>query len=145
MRRQRSSDGTVPPAAVLLISDGAQMSGKTTPSAAALKAHSMHIPVYTVVVGTQDGVVTVTLPSGYPAQIRVPPKPETLHQVASISGGESFTAADSTRLREIYQRLGSHLGHRTQSREISDVFAGGSAALLLFGGALSALWFRRIP
>jgi hypothetical protein len=48
-------------------------------------------------------------------------------------------------LRQIYEKLGSRLGHRQQSREITDLFAGGSAALLLFGGALSAVWFRRVP
>ena len=37
------------------------------------------------------------------------------------------------------------LDHRRESREITDLFAGGSAAFLLFGGALSALWFRRVP
>ena len=148
IRRQRASDGTIPPAAVLLISDGAQMSGRTTPTVAALKARAAHVPVYTVVLGTDDGVVTVDLGGGvggFKAQIRVPPSPDTLRQVARISGGKFFTARNDARLRQIYERLGSRLGHRRESREITDVFAGGSAALLLFGGALSALWFRRVP
>jgi hypothetical protein len=45
----------------------------------------------------------------------------------------------------VYEQLGSRLGHRRQSREITDFFAGGAAALLVAGGALSALWFRRVP
>ncbi len=145
VRRQRASDGTVPPAAILLISDGAQMSGRTTPTEAALRAKATHIPVYTVVVGTENGVVTVQLAGGFQAQIRVPPSPETLRQVARVSGGQFFTARNDERLRGIYESLGSRLGHRRESREITDLFAGGSAALLLFGGALSALWFRRVP
>jgi Ca-activated chloride channel family protein len=145
VRRQRASDGTVPPAAMLLISDGAQMSGRTTPTEAALKARAAHIPVYTVVVGTENGVVTVELAGGFQAQIRVPPSPETLRQVARVTRGQFFTARNDARLRRIYERLGSRLGHRRESREISNLFAGGSAALLLFGGALSALWFRRVP
>jgi len=48
-------------------------------------------------------------------------------------------------LRKVYEQLGSRLGHKTISREISDVFAGGSALLLLIGGTMSALWFRRVP
>jgi hypothetical protein len=28
---------------------------------------------------------------------------------------------------------------------VTDVFAGGSAALLLVGGLMSAFWFRRVP
>jgi Ca-activated chloride channel family protein len=143
--RQRASDGTRPPTAMLVISDGAQMSGQTTPQAAAQRARVQHVPVYTVVVGTPDGVVEVPLRGGFHAQIRVPPRPDTLERLARTTGGRFFTARNDARLRDIYDRLGSRLGSRKESREISDYFAGGSAALLLFGGALSALWFRRVP
>jgi Ca-activated chloride channel homolog len=145
VRRQRAGDGTIPPAAVLLISDGAQMSGTTSPTEAALKARAAHMPVYTVLVGTENGVISVPLAGGFKAQIRVPPSPETLREVARVSGGQFFTARNDARLRNIYERLGSRLGHRRESREITDLFAGGSGALLLVGGALSALWFRRVP
>ena len=144
-RAERTSDGRIPPTAMLVISDGAQKSGRTTPDAAAAQAKSLHIPVYTVVVGTQDGVVNVPVAGGYQAQLRVPPSPDTLRAVASVTGGQFFTAPDATRLRQIYQKLGSRLGHRRVKREVSDLFAGGSAALMLLGGALSALWFRRVP
>jgi Ca-activated chloride channel family protein len=144
-RRERAPDGSVPPTAILLISDGAQMSGRTSPGVAALDARSLHIPIYTVVVGTPDGVVTADLSGGFQAQIRVPPSPETLKTLAQVSRGEFFTAGSDTRLRQVYEKLGSRLGRRRQTREITDLFAGGSAALLLAGGALSALWFRRVP
>lgn len=144
-RAERTSDGKTPPTAMLVISDGAQTSGRTTAAAAAAQARSLHIPVYTVVVGTPDGVVNVPLAGGYQAQLRVPPNPETLRTVARVTGGQFFTAPDENRLRQIYEKLGSRLGHRRESREITDLFAGGSAAFLLFGGALSALWFRRVP
>jgi Ca-activated chloride channel family protein len=144
-RAERTSDGRIPPTAMLVISDGAQMSGRTTPDAAAAQARSQHIPVYTVVIGTEDGVVSVPVAGGFQAQLRVPPSPDTLRGVARATGGQFFTAPDATRLRQIYKKLGSRLGHRSENREISDLFAGGSAAFLLFGGALSALWFRRVP
>lgn len=144
-RRQRASDGTIPPTAILVISDGAQMSGQTTPDAAAQRAREAHIPVYAILVGTENGVVTVTLTGGFRAQIRVPPSPETLRTLTQATGGRFFTARNDSRLRQVYEKLGSRLGHRKQSREITDYFAGGSAALLLVGGALSAFWFRRIP
>ena len=123
----------------------AEMSGRTTPQAAAQRARADHVPVSTVVLGTQDGVVEVPLADGYTAQIRVPPRADTLQQLARATGGEFFTARDDARLRDIYKRLGSRLGNRNESREMSDYFAGGAAALLLLGGALSALWFRRVP
>jgi Ca-activated chloride channel family protein len=143
--RQRTSTGRATPAAMLVISDGAQMSGKTRPAAAARQARLHHVPIYTVVLGTPDGVVGTPLPGGFQAQIRVPPRPDTLQQLARETGGKFFTATNDSRLREIYQRLGSRLGSRRETREISDLFAGGSAALLVFGGALSAFWFRRLP
>jgi Ca-activated chloride channel homolog len=144
-RAERTSDGRIPPTAMLVISDGAQMSGRTTPEVAATQAKSVHIPVYTVVIGTPDGVVNVPVAGGYQAQLRVPPSPETLRTVARVTSGQFFTAPDGTRLRQIYEKLGSRLGQRRQKREITDLFAGGSAAFLVFGGALSALWFRRVP
>ena len=62
-----------------------------------------------------------------------------------VTGGGFYTDPNDERLREVYDKLGSRLGSRRESREITDFFAGGSAALALFGGALSALWFRRVP
>jgi Ca-activated chloride channel family protein len=143
--QERASDGTIPPTAMLVISDGAQKTGRTTPAAAATQAANAHIPIYSVVVGTPDGVITVPLAGGFQAQLRVPVDPETLRLVSRASGGRTFTSPDSTQLRVVYRHLGSRLGSRKESREITDLFAGGSAAFLIAGGALSALWFRRVP
>lgn len=143
-QRERRSDGSMPPAAVLLISDGARMGGRASPQAAARRAKALKVPVYSIVVGTPNGIVEQQLTGGFRQIIRVPPRPDTLQFIARATSGEFFTATNDTRLREVYERLGSRLGHRKQSREITDVFAGGSAVLLLAGGALSALWFRRV-
>jgi Ca-activated chloride channel family protein len=144
-RRQRAGDGTVPPAAIVVISDGSQQSGSTSPLTAAQRARAAHIPVYAVAVGTPDGVIEVPLAGGFQAQLRVPASPQTLQTVAQLAGGRFFAAPGVARLQEVYKRLGSRLGRRRESREITDLFAGGSAALLLAGGALSLLWFRRVP
>ena len=144
-KQERASDGTIPPTAMLVISDGAQKSGRLTPAAAALQAAAAHIPIYSVVVGTPDGVINVPLAGGYQAQLRVPVDPETLQLVARVSGGRTFTSPTNTQLQVVYKNLGSRLGSRKENREITNLFAGGSAAFLLFGGALSAFWFRRVP
>jgi Ca-activated chloride channel family protein len=145
VKRQRTSDGKVPPAAVLMISDGAQVGGTRTPQAAIREARAQHIPVYTVLVGTESGVVEVTIAGGLREIIHVPPSLQTLRQIAAGTGGQFFTATNDERVRDVYEKLGSRLGRHEQDREITDLFAGGSAALLLAGGALSALWFRRVP
>ena len=143
-RRQRASDGSRPPRAVLLISDGAPDGGQTAPRVAAQRARALGVPVHTVALGTPNGVVEETVIGGFRRIIRVPPNPATLRAIARATGGQFFAAADDARLREVYEQLGSRLGHRAESREITDYFAGGSAALLLAGGALSLFWFRRV-
>ena len=142
---QLTEDGARPPKAVLLISDGAPDGGTTPPREAAEKAKELSVPIYTVVVGTEQGVVEEELPGGLRQRIQVPPDPDVLRLVAEVSGGEFFTAVDDEGLKQVYEELGSRLGHRDKSREVTDVFAGGSAALLLAGGLLSALLFRRVP
>jgi Ca-activated chloride channel family protein len=144
-REQRAEDGSRPPRAVLLISDGAPDGGSTEPEEAAQRAKALKVPIYTVLIGTRDGVVEEELTGGLTRRIQVPPNPEVLRMVARVSGGEFFSATDDEGLEAVYEELGSRLGHRDTSREITDAFAGGSAALLLTGGLLSMLWFRRVP
>jgi Ca-activated chloride channel family protein len=132
------------PAAVLVISDGANEGGRVSPATAARRARAAHVRVYTVLVGTANGRVERPLPGGFREIVQVPSNPQTLQQVARASGGRFFAAATDRGLQRVYERLGSQLGHRTTSREVTDLFAGGSAALLLAGAALSTLWFRRV-
>jgi Ca-activated chloride channel family protein len=142
---RKAEDGSAPPRSVLLISDGARDGGAVAPQAAARRAKRLGAPVYTVLVGTENGVVEETLTGGFRQMIRVPPSPDTLREIARLSGGEFFTATDAEGLERVYKDLGSRLGTRKESREIGDYFAGGAAAFLLAGGALSMLWFRRVP
>jgi Ca-activated chloride channel family protein len=143
-KRQRSADGTRPPTSVLMISDGARDGGRTPPLTAAQQARRAGIPISTVLVGTSSGVVTNKLVGGYEEQIRVPPSPGTLQRIASSSGGTFFRARTTAALTDVYKRLATRIGHKTQSRQITDLFGIGAAVLLLAGGALSAYWFRRL-
>lgn len=137
--------GERPPASILLISDGAQTQGEVRPLQAAQRARTLGIPVYTIALGTPDGVVERQLPGGFTERTRVPPDPETLRLVASRTRAEFFAAPDDERLREVYDELGSRLGHKQKRAEVTVAFAGGGMALLLVGGALSTLLFRRLP
>lgn len=134
-----------PPRAIVLLSDGARDGGAIEPAEAAQQARRSGVPVYSVLVGTPDGVVEEELTGGYRRIIRVPPNAETLEQVAIASGGEFFAALDAEGLDAVYEDLGSRLGTREQDREITDVFAAIAAVLLLIAATISALLFKRVP
>jgi Ca-activated chloride channel family protein len=141
--RGSKTAGPAAPAAVLVISDGAQTVGRSQPTAAARRAGTLRTPIYTIVLGTPDGVIERKLVGGFTEITRVPPKPEALRAIAAVSHGESFTAADADELKQIYERLGSRLGTRQEEREITDYFSAGAGVFLLVGVALSTVWFRR--
>lgn len=145
-RPQEAAGGEPPPPrSILLISDGARDGGRVEPAEAAKLARESDVPVYSVLLGTGDGVVEETLPGGLRRIIRVPPSPETLEQISIATGGELFTALDAEQLRKVYDELGSRLGAKDVSREVTDVFAAISLALVLAAAAFSAFFFRRVP
>jgi Ca-activated chloride channel homolog len=143
--RQVPEGEPVPPRSILIISDGARDGGRIAPADAAREAREKEIPVHAVLVGTPEGVVEERLQGGFTQIIQVPPSPETLQELAAATGGEFYTALDDQELSAVYEELGSRLGTREVEREVTDVFAGGAAVLLLIGGALSAFLFRRVP
>jgi Ca-activated chloride channel homolog len=144
-RTSSTEEGERIPASILLISDGAQTVGRVTPAQAAQRARSAGVPVYTVALGTPDGVVERRLPGGFTERVRVPPDPATLRRIAAASGGEFFAVPDKEGLRRVYEELGSRLGKRDKRAEVTVAFAGAGMALLLAAGALSALLLRRLP
>jgi Ca-activated chloride channel homolog len=143
-QKQKARTGVVPPTTVLVISDGARDGGRTAPLTAARRAKALGVTVSTVLVGTPAGVVTKTLVGGFQEQIRVPPSPGTLQQVARATGGQFFRVRTSAALSQVYAHLATRIGHRTVDREITDLFAAGSIVALLASGALSMFWFRRV-
>jgi Ca-activated chloride channel homolog len=144
-RAQENTEEPPPPRAIVLMSDGLRDGGRVEPEEAANEAKRRGVPVYTVLVGTPEGVVEEELTGGFRRIIRVPTNPETLEQVATASGGKFFAAPDVESLGEVYEELGSRLGSREQDREITDVFAALAAALLLVAATISAFLFQRVP
>jgi Ca-activated chloride channel homolog len=143
--QSQEQGAAVTPRAIVLLSDGARDGGQIDPAEAAQQAKRRSVPVYSVLVGTPDGVVEEKLTGGFRRIIRVPPDPQTLEQVATTSGGEFFAAPDAQGLSRVYEELGSRLGTRDEDREVTDVFAGLAAALLLIAATASAFLFRRVP
>jgi len=143
LRRTATPGERPPPAAILLLSDGKSTSGRDA-SAAARAAARLKVPVYTVVLGTEQGTITVPRDGGGTATRNVPPDTESLAEIARVSGGKAYTAETATGLKEIYESLGSQLGHENQKREITSAVTGGGLALMLVGVAMSLRWFGRL-
>lgn len=119
-----------PPAAIVLLSDGSATDGSAAFDVAS-EARRLKIPIFTVALGTESGTITL---GG--RVVRVPPDPEALQRISSLSGGDAFRAEDSEELGTIYDKLGSQIGTKPEQQEITVLFAG--AALLLLAGAMTA-------
>ena len=133
------------PTTVLVVSDGKDDGSIVSPQEASGKARERNVPVFTVGMGTPDGVVEVPLAGGYTARVQVPADPTTLRRVAETTGGRFFSSPTLQQLQPVYSELKSRLGREDESHEVTVAFAAAGALMLLLGGALSASWFRRLP
>jgi Ca-activated chloride channel family protein len=141
LEQVRGTNNRRAPSAIVLLSDGKATDG-ADPVEAARQAGRLEIPIYTVALGTPDGIV-----SGGPfsAPIAVPPDPETLREMARASGGRAYQVEDAAELDRVYQRLGSQVGVKQRKREVSASFAGAGLLLLLAGVGLGTRWRGRLP
>jgi Ca-activated chloride channel homolog len=144
VNREGARERKRPPAAVILISDGASTHGRD-PVEVAREAGRARVPVYTVALGTDSGTIEVQRPDGTTATRSVPPDREAMRRIATISGARSFSADAGDELGAVYERLGSQVATRDEQREVTAAFAAGAGLLLLAGGAMSLRWFGRLP
>jgi Ca-activated chloride channel family protein len=128
-----------------VLSDGAVDGGHVPLPEAIRRVRTAKIPVFTALLGTDAGVVTVPHIGGYVERIQVPPDPAALRRVAQQTGGSFFAAPTAKDLDTVYADLKSRLGSTHENEEITFAFAVAGALLLLGGCTLSALWFRRVP
>jgi Ca-activated chloride channel family protein len=129
-----------PPAAIVLLSDGETTTGRD-PVEVAREARRLKIPIHTFALGTRDGVIQS--PDG--SLIPVPPDPETMRQIAELSGGRSFAVEDAEDLAGLYRELGSRVATKKEKREITAAFAGGGALLLMGAAAFGVRATARLP
>jgi len=142
-RQRPRAAGERSPGAVVVLSDGAQTTGDVRPQAAAQRARELGVPVSTIGLGTGDAVVEVPRPGGLKERVVVAPDLPTLRQIAQATGGTFAEAPSAAKLEEIYRDLGTRLAVDPKRVEVTSAFAAGGAVLLLLGGTLSSLWFRR--
>jgi Ca-activated chloride channel family protein len=136
---------TEPVIATVLLSDGANSTGELEPLPAAEMAAALGVPVYTIALGTAEGVVTVPDDNGELHTLNVPPDTETLAAIAETTGGRAFEAPTARDLAQIYESLGSRIGYTTEEREVTQWFAAAGLLLVVTGAGLAAHWFNRFP
>jgi Ca-activated chloride channel homolog len=131
---------------ILFLSDGHQTRGTLTPRQGADKARAAGIPVYTVALGTTGETTMRGFPGGGGfGRPGLAPDPTTLRAIADRTGGKFFRVKSAGAAQEAYSALGSTLGRKSGSVEVTDWFLIGAAVLLVLAGVLSALWSPRLP
>ena len=133
--------GTQPPAAIVLLSDGKTTVG-TPDSEAARIAAEAGIPISTIAFGTRQG--RIRSPEGG-SFISVPVDEEALSRIADATGGATFDAQSTAELKSIYADIGSAVGYENAPREITRYFVGLAMLAGLMTAALSLAWFQRLP
>jgi Ca-activated chloride channel family protein len=139
------------PVSILFLSDGAQTRGLLQPMEGARLAREACFPVYTVALGTPQGVIERGPFGGIPGTpqsgqtIPVPPDPDTLRAIAKTTGGEFSEARSTDALKRAYQNLGSRLGRESGESEITWLFVAIAAVLLLLATAVGTFVSPRLP
>ena len=124
---------SVAPGAIVLLTDGANTSGRA-PQQAATEAKAASVPIYTIAYGTENGYVDLD-----GRREPVPVDHDQMRQVAQLSGGQYFAAATADQLQTVYENIGSEVGYEKADREVTSRFAGYGLALAVLAalGAIS--------
>ncbi len=141
LKQVPAQDGTEVPARIVLMTDGTTTDGRSNDQAVAA-AKQANVPVTTIAFGTDHG--TITIPQE-PLPIPVPVDKEALKSISTDTGGRYYAAASEAQLKQVYDNIGSSVGYITEQRQITVWFIAAALALLLLTGALSLIWFQRLP
>ena len=141
---EKAKPAPVPPgsygaAAIVLLTDGQATTGPD-PVESAKVAADRGVRVYTVGVGTPQGEVVGV--EGWSMRVRL--DEETLKNVANLTRGDYFQAADAEGLKKVYESLDSKLVFERKTIEVTALFAAAAALLMLIASGLSVLWFHRV-
>jgi Ca-activated chloride channel family protein len=132
--------GWYPSAVVVLLSDG-ENNQEPDPMTAADLAADLGVRVYTVGIGSTAGSDITVDGFTIHSQLNEP----LMRSIADDTGGNYYSAANEEELFKIYSDLKPKLSIKTEEMEITSIFAGVGMLAFLVGGALSLLWFGRVP
>ncbi|MEF2277827.1 VWA domain-containing protein [Deinococcus sp. YIM 134068] len=131
---------TLPPGAILLLSDGISNRG-ANPLIAARFASDHKVKLYAVALGTEGGAV-----SRVEGQlVFVPFDTREMSRLAQLTDGEFLFPPDPEKLRGLYRDLGTAIRWEPSELGLGGPLAGLAALLLVLGGGLALAWQRRVP
>lgn len=134
------SPGSYGAGAIVVFSDGESNAGPGALQAAELAAN-YGVRVYTVGVGTPEGVVLSV--DGMSSRVRLDEK--VLKQVANATGAEYFRLEDTAQLKKVYSALNAKLAFDKRDQvEVTAFFTALGALLAAMAGLLSLWWFGRV-
>jgi Ca-activated chloride channel homolog len=143
------------PVTILFLSDGHQTRGLLQPLEGAARAKEAGIPVFTIALGTPNGMLDRGFRGGFPGggggfggfgrRIPVPPDPVTLRAIAQMTGGKFFEARSAKAVSSAYENLGSVVGREPGKREVTWWFVALAAILLVAAAIFSAVIAPRLP
>jgi len=130
---------------IVLMTDGANNSGKIDPITATEAAQALGVKVYTIGLGNRDIVEQMGLPAGFL------PDTDTMEKISAMTGAKSYRGDNSEKLRNIYDEIDklekteAVVSKYTQFKELFPWFIGAGAALLLLEILLAQTTLRRLP
>ncbi|MEO5841682.1 MAG: VWA domain-containing protein [Acidimicrobiales bacterium] len=124
---------------IVLLSDG-ENNGRPDPLTVAEIASVAGVHIHAIGIGTERG--TVVDIGGF--NVATALDGELLAEVAKVSDGTYYEAADAASLAEIYKSIDLQFKTKTEHTEVTALFTAGAALLLVVGALLSVFWFGRV-
>lgn len=132
--------GTYTSAAIVLLTDG-ENTAPPDPFEAAQYVADRGVRIYPIGIGSAAGTTLEVEGFSVHTQLDEP----TLQQIAQLTDGVYYNAANEEDLRSIYENLTPEFVVKPETMEVTSLFAGASLLVLLTGGLFSLAWFSRLP
>ena len=132
--------GWYPSSVIVLLSDG-ENNESPDPILVADVAADLGVRVYTIGIGSTAGATLEV--EGFTVFSQL--DESLLQEISGITGGVYYNAANEEDLVRIYRDLEPKLSIKSEEIEVTSLFAGAGVLLFLVAGALSLLWFGRVP
>jgi Ca-activated chloride channel family protein len=137
--------GQKAPGTMVLMSDGSPTIGENGMTAAAsvateaAAAKASGVKINTIAFGTPNGTVTIQ-----GEVIPVPADPAAMAQIASATGGRTFSAQSADQLKSVYNEIGRVVGYNVEHRDITAWFIGVALALMVAAAGAALTWNQRL-